>query len=81
MTIQDLIDWANANGVGLDDTHIALRSKDDHFLTIEGISLDQAYFGNCHAGMEWEEENTPMVDGELDYENTPKVLILDGFSE
>ncbi len=76
MTVQELIDWCAANNVPL-DTHIAVRAKDDFLLTEDGVAHDQAYFGNCRAGMKWERENGPRVDGDIDYENMPKVLILD----
>ena len=81
MTVQDLVDWCNANGVSL-DTHIAVRSKDDFFITEEKVYLDCPYFGNCSDGAVWERENIPEnEDGDLDYGNAPKLLILDSESE
>ena len=71
MTVQELYDWCVQNGVSL-DTHIATRCKDDYFITDEKVFLDRAYFGNCSDGSAWEREN-----GDPDYENAPKLLILD----
>lgn len=80
MTLQELIEWCDANGVSR-DTHIALRAKDDYILTLDGVSTSVAYFGNCSEGMAWENENAPRdEDGEIDYDNMPEVLILDSFS-
>jgi len=77
MTIQNLIDLCNEKGISL-DTHIALRAKDDYLLTRDRAHLDTAYFGNCSAGTDWEKNNIPLdEDGDPDYENAPKLLILD----
>jgi hypothetical protein len=77
MTVEELVKWCNDNGVDPSTAHIALRVKDDFFLTPEGVSFEAAYFGNCHEGTKWEDANLPIVDGEPDYDNPPKVLILD----
>jgi len=77
MTVQELVDWCNANGVSL-DTHIAVRAKDDYFITDEKVYMDRAYFGNCSDGSKWECENVPEDEnGDLDYDNAPELLILD----
>lgn len=79
MTVQELVQWCNDNGVSL-DTHIAARAKDDYFITSESLSMDQAYFGNSNEGMDWERKVAPRIDGEIDWENIPKVLILETYS-
>jgi hypothetical protein len=76
MTLKELVDWCNLNNVSL-DTHIAVRAKDDYFITLDSVSHDQAYFGNCREGTEWEKDNIPLVDGEPDYDNAPKLIVLD----
>lgn len=75
MTVQELVDWCQENGVSL-DTVIAVREKDDHF--VSDVYLDQAYFGNCRIGTEWERENIPRDEhGDLDYDQAPQMLIID----
>lgn len=77
MTVQDLVDWCIENNVSL-NTPIAVRSKDDFFITEEKVYLDTAYFGNCSDGSKWERENVPEDEnGDLDYDNAPELLILD----
>lgn len=77
MTVQDLVDWCIENNVSL-NTHIAVRVKDDYFITEEKVYLDTAYFGNCSDGSKWERENVPEDEnGDLDYDNAPELLILD----
>lgn len=77
MNVQQLIDHCNANGISL-QTEIALRAKDDYLLTVDKISMDRPYFGNCSDGSKWESENTPRdADGEIDWDNMPSLLILD----
>jgi hypothetical protein len=76
MTVQELVEWCKLNGVDL-NTHIAVRAKDDFFITHDSVSHDQAYFGNCHEGSKWEKKNIPLIDGELDYDNAPKLIVLD----
>lgn len=77
MTVNELVEWCAANKISL-DTHIAIRAKDDYFLVDDNVYLDQAYFGNCIEGTEWEEDVGPRDEnGDIDYDNMPKVLILD----
>ena len=77
MTVQELYDWCVQNGVSL-DTHIAVRCKDDYFITDEKVYTDAAYFGNCGDGSDWERDNLPVDEnGDPDYENAPELLILD----
>ncbi len=77
MTIQGLINFCEKEGISL-DTHIALRAKDDYLLTKDNAYLDTAYFGNCEAGSKWQKKNMPKDEnGDPDYENAPKLLILD----
>jgi hypothetical protein len=80
VTVQELVDWCKQNEISL-DTHIAVRAKDDYFIVEEGVSFDQAYFGNCPEGTLWEDENVPVdEDGEPDYDNMPSLIILDSFA-
>jgi hypothetical protein len=80
MTVQELVDWCNANDVSL-NTQLAIRTKDDYFVFEECLSLDIPYFGNSAEGEEWMEENCPCdEDGYIDYELAPNFLILDSFS-
>lgn len=74
ITVQDLCNWCIENSVSL-DTPIAVRSKDDFFPL--DVYMARGYFGNCSEGSAWERENTPIVDGDLDYDSTPEVLILE----
>lgn len=77
MTVQELYDWCIANSVSL-DMHVAVRAKDDYFITAEKIYTDTAYFGNCADGSKWERKNIPVdEDGDPDYDNAPELLILD----
>lgn len=80
MTIQELVNFCNKNNISL-DTQLAVRSKDDYFLTKDAVYLDRAYFGNSQAGSDWE-KNVAKVDddGDIDYDSVPDVLILDSFS-
>lgn len=77
MTIQELVDWCTANGIGL-DTEIALRAKDDYFVTYASLSLDKPYFGNSPEGGEWIRMNVTLdEDGYPDFDKLPNFLILD----
>lgn len=77
MTLQQLLEYAVTHGISL-DTEIALRAKDDFLLTADKVSLKQAYFGNCRDGSRWEREHGPRdANDDPDYENMPKMLILD----
>lgn len=77
MTVQELIDWCGENNVDL-NTHIALRAKDDYLLMSNQTYLDNPYFGNCANGGEVLDGITPCnEDGDFDYDNAPKFLILD----
>ena len=77
MTIQELINFCTANEISL-DTHVALRAKDDYLLVPRHVSLDSAYFGNCHDGGELIERIAPRdAEGDIDYDNIPDFLILD----
>jgi len=79
MTVQELVDWCNANDISL-DTQIAVRAKDDYFIDETCLELDVPYFGNSREGEEWMEENAPRdEDGEIDYDSSemPEFLILD----
>lgn len=77
MSVQELVDWCVANDVSL-DTHIALRAKDDYFLTEDKVYEGSGYFGNSAEGWKWQKANSPIdEDGEPDYDKTPSVLILD----
>lgn len=81
MTVQELVDYCNREGVSL-DTQIVLRTKDDYFLTEEKVSTsDYAYFGNCSEGQDWERNSAPKNEnGEPDWDNwkMPELLILSG---
>ena len=80
MTVQELVDWCQTNGVSL-DTQVALRAKDDYFLTGESLYFDRPYFGNCGNGSDWVEENCPRDDdGCPDTEKLEDFLIMDTFS-
>lgn len=78
MTVQELVDWCNANNVPL-DTQMAVRAKDDYFVTEESLHKDKnPYFGNCRYGDEWLDENAPRDEhGDIDYDNLPPFLIID----
>lgn len=83
MTIEELVNWAIANGVPL-DTHIAVRAKDDYFLIEDGVSYSVPYFGNSSEGTDWENKTMPRdANGDPDYESPdrPKVVILDSYSD
>lgn len=77
MTVQELIDWCAANGLGL-DTPIAISDKDDYLLTEDNVRVDShPYFGNCAAGENYLEEHAPKTeDGNVDYDNLPAFLVL-----
>jgi len=76
MTLQELIDYCDAEGISR-DTHIAMRAKDDYLLVPERIELDFPYFGNCEYGDEVLDEICPRDDdGERDYDNSPDFIIL-----
>lgn len=70
MTIQELIDWCNANDVPL-DTQLAVSSKDDYLVVEDRFRFDKnPYFGNCEFGTDWENENMPRdKNGDIDYES------------
>jgi hypothetical protein len=77
MTVQELIDYCNENGISL-DTQIALSAKDDYMLTEDKVSTGLPYFGNCSDGSKWEKEHAPRdADGDVDYDNMPSFLMLD----
>ena len=77
MTLQELITWCKSNNVSL-DTPIAIRDKDDFLLTKDNIDAHSApYFGNCREGEAYLRAHAPRdADGEVDYENLPRFLIL-----
>jgi hypothetical protein len=78
MTVQELVDYCNENGISL-DTHIAMNAKDDYMLTKDSISLGRPYFGNCSDGSEFEKNHYPRDEhGDIDYdsEDVPKFLVL-----
>lgn len=76
MTVQELVDYCNSKGISL-DIQIALTAKDDYMLTPDGVELGRPYFGNCHDGTTYEQENYPRdEDGEIDYDNSPLFLML-----
>ena len=78
MTVQELVDWCAENKVSLSN-NIAVRCKDDYFLTPCGVSVDVAYFGNCRAGTKWENKVLPLdADGYPDHEKAPPCIILNG---
>jgi hypothetical protein len=77
MNVQELVNYCNERGIPL-DTQIAMRAKDDYFLAENCIQLGIPYFGNSGEGEKWMEENGARdADGYVDYENTPKFLLLD----
>lgn len=77
MTIQELINWCQANDVSL-DTHIALRAKDDYLLTRDKLNLGSPYFGNCADGEYLIRQLAPRDDeGDILYDSVPDFLILD----
>lgn len=76
MTVQELLDYCNAQGISL-DTQIALTAKDDYMLTEDGVSLGRPYFGNCFTGSQYEEKHYPRdKNGDIDYDNSPEFLML-----
>jgi len=76
MTIQDLLNWCNENGVPL-DTHMVVSRKDEFLVVPENLRLDTGpYFGNCDHGDVLLDEIAPADDETCERTADPKFLFI-----